>query len=95
MLELIDFIPIETEKKFLPAEEDTTFKIKRKVTCKYGVCRFTVTFKPRFNYARDVTILSHVDRGIFVQNGSMHGILISDQKFTINDRTAVAEVTLK
>lgn len=83
--EVIDFIPVEPETPFVPAEENITFRIKRKVVCTRGACSFEVVFFPKFNYARGDTTLSKTKRGILAEQGERKGILISDREFSISD----------
>ena len=94
IMEVTDFIPIETEKTFVPAEEDTTFRIHRKVAGIEGTCTVRIVFMPRFDYARGHTKLSLVDGGIYVKNKEKHGVLASLVPFEIEDDTATATFVL-
>ena len=94
VLELIDFFPIEEEKTFVPAEHDTTFKIKRRITCLSGSCRIRVLFVPRFDYARGTTELRNIDRGVYIQNGSHRGVLVSHHPYVIEKNRASARIEL-
>lgn len=94
-LEITDFIPIEEEKRFMPAEEETTFKLKRRVRCTRGTCHVKVHFEPRFDYARGATELSYIEGGLHVQNGDMRGVLVAHQKLTISDDADCAEATFE
>ena len=95
VLELIDFIPIEEEKTSLPAEEDTTFRLHRRVRCTQGLCPIEIIFEPKFDYARGETALSETDGGIFVENAEKRGVLAARCPFTIEGGRASARVTLK
>ncbi len=95
VVKVTDFIPIEREKTFLPDEEDTTFKIKRKVECLEGSCQIEVVFNPRFDYARGVTTLSKIKKGVFAKNGKSRGVLVSHSDYKIDERGASAIVTFK
>lgn len=94
-LELTDFIPIEEEKNFLPADEDTTFKLKRRIACTRGTCSVQMQFYPRFDYARGDTELSYTDGGVYVQNGRKHGVLGSTHPLEIQGDHVFADVQLK
>ena len=90
VVEVTDFIPIEPERTFVPAEEDTTFKIKRKVKCVEGQVPLRVEFKPRFDYGRGRTELSYINRGILAQNNNKRGILVSTKEYDIDDEQGLA-----
>jgi GH15 family glucan-1,4-alpha-glucosidase len=89
-----DFIPIEAEKSFMPEEEETTFKIKRRVQCVRGTCEFLIEFVPRFDYGRGVTELSFVSRGILANNGGKRGILVTKRPFQIDEEHNTAQYRL-
>lgn len=89
-----DFIPLEKERTYVPAERDTTFKLHRKVTCKSGTVSFSSRFCPRFNYARGATKLEIRDGGVHAHNKEMHGVLSSHIPFSIEEDCAHANFSL-
>lgn len=84
-LELTDYLPIEPEKTFLPAEDDTTFKLKRRVMCTEGEVPVHVEFVPRFDYARGVTSFSTVDHGVCVENQEKRGVLVTHRECEVDE----------
>ncbi|HET8575249.1 MAG TPA: glycoside hydrolase family 15 protein [Candidatus Paceibacterota bacterium] len=94
-LEVTDFIPIEKNKDSFPPEEDTTFRIHRKIHCTEGSCRVKVIFHPCFDYARGETTLSAENGGILVQNQEKHGMLASRADFVIAENEATATILLE
>lgn len=94
VLEVTDFIPIEREKTFLPAEEDTTFRIHRKITCLEGSCAVRIVFMPRFDYARGKTTLKMTPQGIYAEHERGVGILSSPVPLTVKNDIAEGTVIL-
>lgn len=96
--EIVDFIPIERlkERKVLPDNEDTTFRLHRKVICRKGKCNFRVVFSPKLNYARESTRLVAVQGGVNVldSQGIIHGVLAARPKFKITENGAESELSL-
>ena len=99
ILEVTDFIPLEqeSERTFVPPEDDTTFRIKRKVKCIEGAVPVRVEFAPRFDYGRGITDLSYIDRGLLVHNANKRGVLVSTKEYTIDEENNIAssEFTLQ
>ncbi|MCR4330721.1 MAG: glycoside hydrolase family 15 protein [Patescibacteria group bacterium] len=92
---VVDFIPIEKERVFMPSSKDTTFRIHRKVVCVKGTCTMQVVFDPQLDYGRQKTHLSLIDGGVLVTNGKKRGVLAAKVPFTIMDGRAVATVSLR
>lgn len=95
--EVTDFLPIEEEKEFTPAPENTTFKIHRKVKCIEGECEMEMFFCPRFNYARGGDKIEEIEGGVFVENDKMHGVLASKNRieFKKEEDLACSSIKLK
>lgn len=98
--EVIDFIPIEALDELYSAEEDTTFRIHRKVLCKNGHCDVNIVFAPAFDYARSEVQLSHSRDGIYAegvhaQRGTWHGTLATKRRCTITGGRAISNFTLE
>jgi GH15 family glucan-1,4-alpha-glucosidase len=95
IFEVTDFIPIESERSFVPAEKNTTFKIHRRVACIKGSGDLVSLFCPKFDYGRGETELSEITDGIRVQNGTRRGVLVSRVVSEIKRDHAIAEFNLK
>jgi GH15 family glucan-1,4-alpha-glucosidase len=93
-IELTDFIPIEKEREYLPAERDITFRIHRKVRCTEGEVKMKMIFKPRFDYARGDTEFSEIKDGVYVRQEVSHGTLYSKAAITTYDDHAEADFVL-
>lgn len=93
-LTVTDFLPLEEEKTFVPAEKNTTFKLKRRVRCERGVCTFRLVCEPKFDYARGETTLTKTEKGILIRNHSKQGVLASLCDMNIVKNQVVAEATL-
>ena len=74
---LVDYLPIEEENTFGSPENDTTFRIKRKITCIKGSCALRMVCYPRFDYARGQTTLSPLNGGVLIQQEKTCGVLAS------------------
>lgn len=95
VVQVTDFIPIEADKSFVPEEEETTFKIKRKVACLKGVVEMRVVFMPRFDYARGTTELSFIRRGILAHNVEKRGILVTRRAFKLDEQLNIASHSMR
>ncbi len=95
VVQVTDFIPIEAEKSFMPEEQETTFKIKRKVACISGEAEMHVEFMPRFDYARGTTELSFISRGILAHNAGKRGILVTRRAFKLDEERNVASHSMR
>ncbi len=93
--DVTDFLPLEKERHYVPPEEDTTFKIKRRVTCRKGECTIAVRFAPRFDYARGTTRLYKIAGGVRAEHGHMRGVLVSGQEFSVAEGVAECVFSLK
>ncbi|NBD73578.1 glycoside hydrolase family 15 protein [Patescibacteria group bacterium] len=90
VLEVTDYLPLEEEKCYVPAAEDTTFKIKRRVRCLDGEVEVEMLFEPRFDYGRGTTRMSPIERGIYATHEDMHGVLVIHQDYDLNESTGLA-----
>ncbi len=90
ILEVTDYLPLEEEKFYVPATEDTTFKIKRRVRCLDGEVEVEMLFEPRFDYGRGTTRMSPIERGIYAQHNEMHGVLVIHQPYDLNESAGLA-----
>ncbi len=87
---LTDFMP-PFKKRTIWHKHHTLF---RKILCVKGVISFTVSFQPRFNYARDKTKLKATETGILAQAGDKKIYLDSSSPFEICGAEAVTHFTL-
>lgn len=94
ILTITDFIPIEHDKAFMPAESDTTYKIHRKVSCISGSCDVYMECVPKFDYARGVTHISAIDGGAYFEKEYMHGVLASEVPIDVHDGYVTSQCTL-
>lgn len=95
-VELTDFLPLESETEYVPAEKDTTFKIHRKIECISGTVEIQHHFQPAFDYAQGETTLKVLDGGggVQVQKELMHAHLTFAHPLSLDGNTAQTTFTL-
>lgn len=91
---LTDYLPIEEGNSFDIPENDTTFKIKRKIACVKGSCKLEMVCHPRFDYARGPMTLTPLAGGVLMQQETKCGVLASHEKLSIHGERVVARFTL-
>ena len=90
VVELIDFLPIEEEGENVGEEEDTTFRVHRKVKCMQGSVELEMVFEPRLDYARGGDQISSCTGGVYIENGDKKGVLVSKISMNIEEDRVIA-----